>query len=94
MATVQIDAGRKQKIRPGDVLGALTGDAGLNADAIGKITIADNVSHVAVTRTALRQAMSYLSQGKVKGRAIRARHVGSTVPPTHPRQRDAKRRRS
>jgi hypothetical protein len=38
--------------------------------------------------------MSYLSQGKVKGRAIRARHVGFTVPPSRPRQRDARRRRS
>ena len=94
MATVQIDAGRKQKIRPGDVLGALTGDAGLDAKAIGKIAIADNVTHVAISRAALRQAMSYLSQGKVKGRAIRARHVGSTEFPAHPRQRDARKKRS
>jgi ATP-independent RNA helicase DbpA len=94
MATVQIDAGRKQKIRPGDVLGALTGDAGLDAGSIGKITIADKVSHVAVSRAALRQAMSYLSQGKVKGRAIRARHIGSNAASPHQRQRDAKRRRS
>jgi ATP-independent RNA helicase DbpA len=94
MATVQIDAGRKQKIRPGDVLGALTGDAGLDAKAIGKIAIADNVSHVAISRAALHQAMRYLSQGKVKGRAIRARHLGSTEFPAHPRQRDARKRRS
>jgi hypothetical protein len=38
--------------------------------------------------------MRYLSQGKVKGRAIRARHVGSTEFPAHPRQRDARKRRS
>jgi ATP-independent RNA helicase DbpA len=94
MATVQIDAGRKQKIRPGDVLGALTGDAGLDAGAIGKITIADNTSHVAISRTALRQAMSYLAQGKVKGRAIRARHIGSNAPPSPPRQKDARKRRT
>jgi ATP-independent RNA helicase DbpA len=94
MATVQIDAGRKQKIRPGDVLGALTGDAALDVKAIGKIAIADNVTHVAISRAALRQAMSYLSQGKVKGRAIRARHVGSTDFPAHPRQRGARKKRS
>ena len=94
MTTVQIDAGRRQKIRPGDLLGALTGDAGLDASAIGKITIGDNVSHVAISRAALRQAMNYLSHGKVKGRAIRVRQLGATPSPLHSRQRDARRRRS
>lgn len=75
MVTIQIDAGRKNKIRPGDILGALTGDAGLNGSQIGKIDIFDMSSYVAVTREALRQTMNYLSQGKVKGRAVRARRV-------------------
>jgi ATP-independent RNA helicase DbpA len=75
MVTIQIDAGRKNKIRPGDILGALTGDAGLNGSQIGKIDIFDMSSYVAVTREALRQTMNYLSQGKVKGRAVRARRI-------------------
>ena len=75
-------------------LGALTGDAELDAKAIGKIAIADNVTHVAISRAALRQAMSYLSQGKVKGRAIRARHLGFIASPSHSRQRGARKRRS
>ena len=73
--TVQLDAGRKQKVRPGDILGALTGDAGLPGDQIGKITILDYSSFVAIQRPALRQAMNYLSDGKVKGRKIRARRL-------------------
>ncbi|MFW5427420.1 MAG: ATP-dependent RNA helicase DbpA [Methylophagaceae bacterium] len=73
MVTIQLDAGRKSKLRPGDILGALTGDAGLAGSDIGKIDIFDMSSYVAVERTALRQAMNYLSQGKVKGRSIRAR---------------------
>jgi ATP-independent RNA helicase DbpA len=75
MVTIQIDAGRKNKIRPGDILGALTGDAGLPGSAIGKIDIFDMSSYVAVEREALRQAMNYLSQGKIKGRSIRARKI-------------------
>ena len=75
MITVQLDAGRKQKVRPGDILGALTGDAGLSGDQIGKISIMDNWSYVAVHRAALRQAMNFLSDGKVKGRAVRARRL-------------------
>jgi ATP-independent RNA helicase DbpA len=77
MATIQIDAGRKQKIRPGDILGALTGDAGIAGTEIGKINIFDNSSYVAVTRTALRQTMNYLANGKVKGRSVRARRLPS-----------------
>jgi ATP-independent RNA helicase DbpA len=75
MVTLQFDAGRKQKIRPGDLLGALTGDAGLSGGQIGKITIAETSSYVAIDRLALRQAMNYLANGKVKGRAIRARRL-------------------
>jgi len=73
--TLQLDAGRKQKVRPGDILGALTGDAGLPGDQIGKITILDNRSFAAVERPALRQAMNYLSDGKMNGRKIRARRL-------------------
>lgn len=75
MVTIQLDAGRKNKIRPGDILGALTGDAGLDGNDIGKIDIFDMSSYVAVTKSALRQAMNYLANGKVKGRSIRARKI-------------------
>ncbi len=75
MVTIQLDAGRKSKLRPGDILGALTGDAGLAGSDIGKIDIFDMSSYVAIERTALRQAMNYLAQGKIKGRTIRARKI-------------------
>ncbi len=75
MVTIQLDSGRKDKLRPGDILGALTGEAGLIASQIGKIDIFDMSSYVAIERTALRQAMNYLSEGRVKGRSIRARKV-------------------
>ena len=75
MVTIQLDAGRKNKIRPGDLLGALTGDAGLKGSQIGKIDIFDMSSYVAVEREALRQALNYLADGKVKGRTIRARKI-------------------
>ena len=75
MVSIQIDAGRKNKIRPGDLLGALTGDAGLTGSQIGKIDIFDLSSYVAVERSALRQALNYLANGKVKGRKIRGRKI-------------------
>jgi ATP-independent RNA helicase DbpA len=75
MVTIQLDAGRKNKIRPGDLLGALTGDAGLSGAHIGKIDIFDLSSFVAIERQALRQALNFLANGKVKGRTIRARKI-------------------
>jgi ATP-independent RNA helicase DbpA len=75
MVTLQIDAGRKHKIRPGDILGALTKDAGLAGSQIGKIDIFEMMSFVAVERSAIEQALGYFSNGKVKGRMARARKV-------------------
>ena len=75
MVTIQLDSGRKNKLRPGDILGALTGDAGLAGSQIGKIDIFVMSSYVAIERDALRQAMNYLANGKVKGRNIRARKI-------------------
>jgi ATP-independent RNA helicase DbpA len=75
MVTIQLDAGRKNKIRPGDLLGALTGDAGLAGSQVGKIDIFDMSSFVALERSALRQALSYFADGRVKGRSVRARRV-------------------
>jgi ATP-dependent RNA helicase DbpA len=75
LVTIQLDVGRKNKVRPGDLLGALTGEAGLAGSQVGKIDIFDLCSYVAIERTALRQALNYLANGKVKGRSIRARKV-------------------
>jgi ATP-independent RNA helicase DbpA len=76
MVTIQIDAGRKHKIRPGDLLGALTGDAGLVGSQIGKIDILDMASYVALEKDAARQALNYFADGRVKGRNVRARKIG------------------
>ncbi len=76
MATIEISAGRKNKIRPGDLLGALTGDAGLKGSQVGKIDIFDMYSYVAIERAVSQRAFAYLNGGKVKGRNLRARKIG------------------
>ena len=75
MVTIQLDAGRKSKMRPGDILGALTGEAGLAGSQIGKIDIFDMSSYVAIERSAYQKALNYLANGKVKGRNVRGRRV-------------------
>src|SRR5690606_42002400 len=71
MATLRIDAGRTDKLRPGDIVGALTGDAGLHKDAIGKIDVYATRSYVAIVRKQAEQALARLRAGKIKGRRFR-----------------------
>ena len=73
MSTLVIGAGRKDKVRPGDILGALTGDAGIPGAQVGKIAIFDFQAYVAVDRTIAKQAAQRLSEGKIKGRVLRVR---------------------
>jgi len=71
MITLCIDGGRKNKIRAGDILGALTGAAGIEGKCVGKIDIADNYSYVAVERDMANQAVKQLADGTIKGRKLR-----------------------
>ena len=77
MVTLQILGGRKEKMRAGDVLGALTGEAGgeqkFTREQVGKITVTDQSTYVAVARNIAREAVRKLSAGKVKGKTVKVR---------------------
>ena len=75
MVTLAIDGGRQDKLRPGDIVGALTGEAGLKADAIGKIDTFATRSYVAVLREHAPRALERLRAGKIKGRNFRVRKI-------------------
>ena len=75
MATIQIDGGKKQKVRPGDILGALTGKNGIAGKQVGKIHIFDNWAYVAVSLDAAKTAMTKIGEGKLKGRSFRVRRI-------------------
>ncbi len=75
MVTLAIDGGRKNKIRAGDILGALTGDVGIAADQVGKINVFDFIAYVAVRRESARSALNRLERGKIKGRKFKVRRL-------------------
>ena len=75
MATLSLDGGRKAKIRPGDILGALTGDGGLRGDQVGKIDLAPTLAYVAIRQELVRKVMQQLQKVKIKGKTCRARLV-------------------
>lgn len=75
MATLQIEGGKKQKVRAGDIVGALTAGDGVVSAQIGKINVFDNSAYVAVEREVAKAALVKISTGKLKGRNFRARLI-------------------
>ncbi len=75
MVTLQILGGRKEKIRAGDVLGALTKDLGFDAAKVGKINVNDFSTYVAVDRSIAKDALHGLNAGKIKGKSVKVRGI-------------------
>ncbi|MCZ0923984.1 ATP-dependent RNA helicase DbpA [Vibrio diabolicus] len=73
MVTINIDGGKKQKVRPGDILGCLTGKNGIPGSQVGKIHLFPMRAYVAVEKSAAKKALQTISNGKMKGRQFRAR---------------------
>ncbi len=72
---LQIDGGKRQKLRPGDILGALTGVGGLDGKAVGKIQVGPTSAFVAVDRAVSKSALHTLQTQRMKGRQFKARIV-------------------
>ena len=83
METLVIMGGKKDKLRPGDVLGALTGDAGLTKDQVGKINVTEFQTYVAIERSVADAAFARLNAGNrlgpdfgnIKGRSFKMRFI-------------------
>jgi ATP-independent RNA helicase DbpA len=73
MTTIRINGGRKNKLRPGDLLGALTAEDGVSSEAVGSIDLFDTYSYVAVRNAQVADALRQLSSRPIKGRRYRAR---------------------
>ena len=77
MVTLQMLGGRKEKIRPGDVLGVLTAEVAgtrqFTREEVGKITVTDQSTYVAVAREFAAAALGKLLAAGVKGRTVKAR---------------------
>ena len=75
MVTLQILGGRKEKIRPGDVLGALTKDLGFAGTQIGKINVNEFSTYVAIERSVADAVLRKLNGGKIKGKSVKAKRL-------------------
>lgn len=66
MQTMFISGGKKDKLRPGDIVGALIGEAKLKSDDIGDISVFNVFTYVAIKTKRVNQAIQKLSHGKIK----------------------------
>ena len=73
--TICIDGGKKAKIRPGDILGALTKDADIAGEDVGKIKVTATHTYVAVKIRSVKRALKQFNEGKLKGRKFKARRL-------------------
>ena len=72
METLYISGGRKDKLRPGDILGALTGEAGgFPGSDVGKIEIHERFSYVAIAKGSADRAIELLGAGRIKGKKFK-----------------------
>ncbi|MEY4662543.1 MAG: ATP-dependent helicase DbpA [Pseudomonadota bacterium] len=75
MRTLQIVGGRKEKIRAGDVMGALAGECGLTREQVGKINVNEFSTYVAVQAELAKKVEAQLSRGKIKGKTVKVRLI-------------------
>lgn len=75
MVTLCIDGGRKNKLRPGDILGALTGEGGIAGSEVGRIDIFDFHTYAAIIRQSVDHALGCLGKNRIKGRFFKVRKI-------------------
>jgi len=72
MTTIRINGGRKNKLRPGDLLGTLTADGGVPGESVGSIDLFDTYTYIAVRNAETSKALRQLASRPIKGRKYRA----------------------
>jgi ATP-dependent RNA helicase DeaD len=70
MIRLFIGAGRVAGVRPGDLVGAIAGEAGVEGKVIGSIEIADNFSIVEVPKALANDIITALRATRIKGRKV------------------------
>jgi ATP-dependent RNA helicase DeaD len=68
-----VGVGRAAGVRPGDLVGAITNEAGLDGRDIGAIQIADGFSLVEVPEAAVEQVIGALRGATIRGRTAMVR---------------------
>ena len=70
MVRLFINIGKKQRVRPGDILGAISGERGMDGKLIGTIDMYDKYTFVEVPREYAREVLNAMKNVKIKGKTV------------------------
>lgn len=70
MVRLFINIGKKQRVRPGDILGAIAGESGMDGKMIGTIDMYDKYTFVEVPREYAREVLNAMKNVKIKGKTV------------------------
>ena len=70
MVRLFINIGKKQRVRPGDILGAIAGESGMDGKLIGTIDMYDKYTFVEVPREYAREVLNGMKNVKIKGKTV------------------------
>lgn len=70
MVRLFINIGKKQHVKPGDILGAVAGESGMPGDLVGAIDMFDGYTFVEVPREYGADVLKAMKNAKIKGKAI------------------------
>ena len=71
MARLFLNVGKDQKIKPGDVLGAIAGESGISGRMIGSIDMYDKYTFVEVPEDCAQEVLHCMKNVKIRGKNIR-----------------------
>ncbi|MCL1997685.1 MAG: DEAD/DEAH box helicase [Turicibacter sp.] len=66
-----ITVGKRDNVRPGDIVGAITGETGISGRSIGHIDIYDEFTFVDVPKNAKNLILNRMSNIKIKGKRVK-----------------------
>lgn len=70
MVRLFINLGKNQRVRPGDILGAIAGETGMPGKLIGSIDMYDKYTFVEVPREHASEVIQVMKSAKIKGKSI------------------------
>ena len=65
-----VNIGKKQNVKPGDILGAVAGESGMPGKLVGSIDMYDKYTFVEVPREYAKEVLKAMQNSKIKGKSI------------------------
>ena len=70
MTRLFINIGKRDGVRPANILGAIAGESGISGNLVGSIDMYDNYTFVDVPQNMASEVLDAMNQAKIKGRSV------------------------